>query len=174
MLVQADCRREAALTVPDASFEDWVGPHLPRLRALALRLVGESDAEDVLQDALQAAWQLRSRFDPAAGSAAGWLLALVADHASRLNRKRRRRALLHQRIAGLSMEADSQLPDVDLERAIHRLSQRQRLAIELFYFLDLPVATVAEAMSCTPGTVKSLLFDARRQLGRLLEGSTDE
>ena len=165
---------EAALRVHGDSFEDWVGPHLPRLRALAVRLAGPSDADDVVQEALQAAWRLRSRFDPSAGSAIGWLLALVGDHAGRLSRKRHRRALLQQRIQGLPPAADSQLPDVDLERAIGRLSDRQRLAVELFYFLDLPVATVAEAMSCSAGTVKSLLFDARRQLGHILKDSTDE
>lgn len=172
--MQADCEPAAALPVDGASFEAWIEPHLPRLRALAVRLAGEDDADDVLQDALQAAWRLRSRFDPAVGSAAGWLLALVGDHAGRLARKRRRRALLQQRIAGSPPAADHQLPDVDLDRAIRRLTARQRLAVELYYFLDLPIATVAEAMSCSPGSVKSLLFDARRHLSHALEETSDE
>ncbi|HRA75842.1 MAG TPA: sigma factor-like helix-turn-helix DNA-binding protein, partial [Propionicimonas sp.] len=55
-----------------------------------------------------------------------------------------------------------------LERALRRLSARQRLAVDLHYYLGLDVAGTAAVMRCSPGTVKSTLSDARGRLRRLL------
>jgi RNA polymerase sigma-70 factor (ECF subfamily) len=64
-------------------------------------------------------------------------------------------------------------PDVsrslDLERAIASLPRRQRLAVELHYVLDLDVRECAAVMSCSEGTVKSTLHDARIRLRGVLE-----
>jgi DNA-directed RNA polymerase specialized sigma24 family protein len=49
------------------------------------------------------------------------------------------------------------------------LSRRQRLAVELHYFLGLPVSECATVMSCSEGTVKSTLSDARARLRLDLE-----
>jgi len=55
-----------------------------------------------------------------------------------------------------------------MERAVCRLPSRQRLAVELHYYLDLPIADVAQVMRCADGTVKSTLSDARARLRTLL------
>jgi RNA polymerase sigma factor (sigma-70 family) len=52
----------------------------------------------------------------------------------------------------------------ELLRALADLPPRQRTAIVLRYFLDLPEAEVASAMKCSLGTVKST---AARGLARL-------
>jgi RNA polymerase sigma-70 factor (sigma-E family) len=44
--------------------------------------------------------------------------------------------------------------------ALIRLSARQRAAVFLRYYLDLPEAEIADALDCRPGTVKSLLHRA--------------
>mgnify|MGYP001796503771 CR=1 FL=1 len=55
-----------------------------------------------------------------------------------------------------------------MTRAIAGLPTRQRLAVELYYVLGLPVAEVAVVMACSVGTVSSTLSDARKALrGRL-------
>ncbi len=59
--------------------------------------------------------------------------------------------------------------DLDLERAIQGLPKRQRLAVELHYFTGLTTAETASVMSCSEGTVKSALHDARSNLRRALE-----
>jgi RNA polymerase sigma-70 factor (ECF subfamily) len=63
--------------------------------------------------------------------------------------------------------------DVDLERSIRLLSERQQLAVQLHYFLGRTVAETAAVMGCSAGTVKSTLFDARTNLRRAL-GDDDE
>jgi RNA polymerase sigma-70 factor (ECF subfamily) len=44
------------------------------------------------------------------------------------------------------------------------LPKKQRLAVELHYFLDLDVASTAKVLGCAVGTVKSQLSDARARL----------
>lgn len=52
----------------------------------------------------------------------------------------------------------------ELQAAVDELPRRQRAAVALHYILGLPVADAAEAMGVRPGTVKSLLFQARENL----------
>jgi RNA polymerase sigma factor (sigma-70 family) len=44
-----------------------------------------------------------------------------------------------------------------VRQALARLKPRQRAAVFLRYYLDLPEAEIAAALGCRPGTVKSLL-----------------
>ncbi len=64
---------------------------------------------------------------------------------------------------------------LDLARALTRLTDRQRLAVELHHVLGIPVAEVASVLGCAEGTVKSTLSDARKRLRAPRWGrSTDE
>jgi DNA-directed RNA polymerase specialized sigma24 family protein len=47
-----------------------------------------------------------------------------------------------------------------LRTAVARLPDRQRAALVLRYFLDLPVRSVAEILRCPDGTVKTLTHRA--------------
>jgi RNA polymerase sigma factor (sigma-70 family) len=58
---------------------------------------------------------------------------------------------------------------LDLHRALRRLSRRQRLAVDCFYFAGLSLAETAAVMACAEGTVKSTLADARGRLRTVLE-----
>jgi RNA polymerase sigma factor (sigma-70 family) len=150
---------------PTDVFAEFVRPHWDVMTRLARRLAGD-DWEDVLQDALALAWRTRAGYDPTRGSARTWLLVLVTDQARKA--MRRRRPLLELVDDPVDSVADR---DLDMERAVRSLPERQRIAVELFYFLDLPVADVAAAMACTEGTVKSTLSDARGNLRARLGGS---
>jgi RNA polymerase sigma-70 factor (ECF subfamily) len=59
--------------------------------------------------------------------------------------------------------------DIDIERAMATLPERQRLSINCFYFAGLSVSETASVMNCSDGTVKSTLSDARRNLRARLE-----
>jgi RNA polymerase sigma factor (sigma-70 family) len=147
------------------SFSAWLQPHWPGMAWLARRSADESDWEDVLQEALAAAWRKRGQFDPARGTARNWLLAIVADQAFK-NRRRLRPVLVADPAEGPVAPDGSE--QVDIDAALLKLTDRQRLAVNLRYFLELPVAEVAQVLGCSEGTAKSTLSDARRQLRKLL------
>lgn len=141
----------------------------PAMRRFAITLVGPNQADDLVQDASERAWRKQKLFDPARGSAQAWLLTIVADQA----RQRWRRASpgwqeLHPD-ALVIPEFDSAA--VDLARAVASLPARQRAAVVLHYFVDLPVADIAVVLGCAPGTVKSQLHDARTGLEHALGDS---
>jgi RNA polymerase sigma-70 factor (ECF subfamily) len=150
-----------------ADFAEWVRPHLPVLGRYAARLVGPTDRDDVVQDALERAWRKWRTYDESRGSAQAWLLAILHDRARRF-RTRRRMTLELVESAGTDSYGD-----IDLERAVSALPARQRQAVELHYFVGLDVATTAQVMDCAEGTVKATLHHARAGLRNLL-GDTDD
>jgi RNA polymerase sigma-70 factor (sigma-E family) len=55
--------------------------------------------------------------------------------------------------------------------ALQRLPERQRVAVSLRYYLDLPDDEIAELLGCRPGTVRSLVH---RALATLKEATIDD
>ncbi|MCU1690194.1 MAG: polymerase sigma-70 factor, subfamily [Jatrophihabitantaceae bacterium] len=173
MEVDAAMREASSCARPDGAiagddFAAWIAPHWPAMMALAQRLGERGHADDAVQEALALAWRKRSQFDPSRGTPRAWLLALTADQCRRAYRRGTRTPIpiddLGDRLAATSDTA----VDVDLQRALTTLAPRQRLAVELFYFLGLPMAEVAQVMDCAQGTVKSTLSDARGALRTIL------
>jgi len=163
-----------AATVDAAEFADWTRPALLPMTRLARRLAPNADPDDVVQEALARAWQKRAQFDSTRGTPTTWLLAIVADQARSARRRRLRRLRVVDDSAELPDPPAAERPyDPDLERAIEQLADRQQLAVHLHYFVGLGVDETAAVMGCSPGTVKSTLFDARTRLRRLL-GDTDD
>lgn len=157
------------LPVDANTFAAWLEPEWPAMRRFAARLAPWPESEELLQDAVAAAWKHRQRFDPARGTARAWLLAIVADH----DRRRRRRRALPTSSLKAEPAAPTDERDLDLERAIAGLSVRQRQALTLHYYLDLPVAEIAAVMDCREGTVKATLAAARSRLRERLEAIDD-
>jgi RNA polymerase sigma factor (sigma-70 family) len=160
-------------TAPDdpVAFGDWVRPHLRTLANIVARLAPLADRDDVVQDVLARAWVKRRLFDPSRGTPAAWLYAIAADQAGKARRRGARRGLEPAAAAvpaAVPVEAprDSRL---DVERALVRLTDRQRLAVECHYFVGLSIAETAAVMGCAEGTVKSTLADARNRLRPMLE-----
>lgn len=150
---------------PRGEFAAWVEPHVASMTRMAARLVPLSDLEDVVQNSLVRAWLRRSTFDPDRGSPAGWLLAIVRDQARRhRTRQPAATSTLHDGIPA----AESHQRDYSLEQAIAQLAPRQRLAINLHYFVGLDLKGCAEVMECAEGTAKATLHQARQRLQTIL------
>ncbi|MTD12651.1 sigma-70 family RNA polymerase sigma factor [Nakamurella sp. YIM 132087] len=132
------------------------------MAVLARRLVPGGEWEDVLQEAVTAAWAKWTSFDPGRGSARNWLLAIVADRAHKHHRRRRPEPVADPPdSAGPDSDGSGRL---DLDSAFTGLTERQLLAVTLHYFVGLPLADIAVVMACGEGTVKSTLRDARAKL----------
>lgn len=156
---------ERARVVSDReSFAEFVRPHWEVMTALARRLAPPGGDEDALQDALTSAWRKRGQFDSSRGSARNWLLAIIADQAY----KGRRRLRPTSELIDVAAEPSDGAVDVDLRAALLRLTERQRSAVALHYYLGVPIAEIALVLACSEGTVKSTLSDARAKLRSLL------
>lgn len=155
------------------AFRSFVEPHWAVMERFARRVAPDGQADEVLQEALITAWRKRRQHDPARGTARTWLLAIVADKAQKSYRSAYRRGRLPvagpeaAEVATFAGAADP-TARLDMRAAIAELSPRQRIAITLHYYLGLSIAEAADVMSCSIGTVKSTLSDARRQLKRAL------
>jgi RNA polymerase sigma-70 factor (ECF subfamily) len=166
----------SGLTDSDEFVAD-VRAHQAVLARLVRRCTPEADADDVVQESLSAAWRSRHTFDPQRGSFRAWLLAIAMNECRRAARRRRRSEMVVAAMSGhvrhafrVNDEAGGADPLGDaVERAIAGLSARQRLVVNLYYFVDLPVDEVARILGITPGTVKSSLADARGRLRELLD-----
>lgn len=141
----------------------------PAMRRFAYALVGPDHADDLVQDASERAWRKQKLFDPARGSAQAWLLSIVSDQARQ--RWRRARPAWQELHPEALVIPESDSAAVDLSRAVAALPAKQRSAVVLHYFIDLPVADVAYLLDCAPGTVKSQLHDARAALEHALGDS---
>ena len=92
-----------------------------RLLAIARSIVGRTDvAEDVLQDSFLRVWRWAHRFDPAKGSAYGWLVRVVR------NRALTARATLQRREGGQEPLDAETLVLASPIRPIRRCAARRR------------------------------------------------
>jgi RNA polymerase sigma-70 factor, ECF subfamily len=155
------------------AFRLLVERYRPMALARALSLCGDPDeAEDIVQDAfLQAFTALDRLRDPQRFAA--WLGGIVRNSA-RASRRRRAPLLLleewPEEIHPVSADGlpEPALDDTDrgevLRQALENLPARQREAVRMFYYADMPVAGIAGQLNENPGAVKARLHKARGRL----------
>ncbi len=161
-------RRLLAESGSATDFDAWVLPHLPVLRRMASLYAERADRDDLLQDTLRRAWVRRADFDPERGSASGRLCTILVDRARKGWRRSQPRLKWDGSAAPPGILDAEGHRAVDVREAITRLPHRQREAIVLHYYVDLSVSDTARVLRCSPGTVKSQLFDARKRLQKEL------
>lgn len=158
----------------EAAYELLFHGQFPAMVRLA-RMLGADDPEDVAQEAfVRLHGRARTLRDPSASI--GYLRTTVVN----LTRSRVRH------LAVVRRKAPDPLPDAmsamsaeshvlrreghqSLIAAVQRLSNRQREAIVLRYWLDLSEAEMADAMGVSRGTVKSHVSRALDALAVLME-----
>lgn len=150
-----------------AAFHEFVRAQWPRLVRTAYLMTGNhAEAEDVAQTALARAGVAWRRIQATERPDAYVRRILVNCNNNRFRRKRP--LLLFGAKAPDVPEPDDPTQRVDerdaLRTALLRLPPRQRAAVVLRYWEDLPETEVAQAMGCSVGTVKS---QAARGLAKL-------
>jgi RNA polymerase sigma-70 factor (ECF subfamily) len=162
-------RADAAGTPVDA-FAAQLTTVRPALFRFAVALTSVSEADDLVQDAMTRGWARRDQFDARLGSVQAWLLAIVADQArARWRRPRLPDVHLIGELPSESViEETAATLALDLAKAVNSLPPRQRLAIVLSVYVDLPLIDVATVMGCSLGTVKATLHTARKHLASAL------
>lgn len=134
--------------------------------ALTLYCADRHLAEELAQEALARACRSWSRVSVMSAPGA-WVHRVAINLANR--HFRRRRLVLgaaRRRNAGMpeAHDDDDVATAVAVRAAVAALPVRQRTALVLRYYSDLPVAEVAVVMGCAEGTVRAWTFKAIRAL----------
>ena len=151
------------------SFTRWATQRQLALLRTAVLVTGDHHrAEDLVQEALtQVALRWRRLAD---GHPDAYARQVIVRRNISWWRKHRREVVAdvpHDRVstAGAELAADRRMA---LDRALDRLTPRQRAVVVLRYYEDLPERETAETLGVSSGTVKSQTHLALR---RLREGS---
>jgi RNA polymerase sigma factor (sigma-70 family) len=152
---------------PDAvvveSFEDFYRRTWDLMVRLARILVDDrEDAVEIVQDAFS---RVLPKFDRIEAQRTDAYLRAAVLNGCRRHLRRRRLSLLHR---------PRYLDQVDLGAdhiidAVRRLPRDRRDVVLLRYYLDLPEAEIASTLNIAPGTVKSRLHRALRDLREVLQ-----
>lgn len=153
--------------VRDEEFVEFVKTRTVSLRRTAFLLCGDwHRAEDLVQTALIKAFGAWSRVRPGDEDAyVRKVLVRVAIDDSRRFWHREKAAPELPDVALAIVDTDN---SVDVRRALAALPVRQRAAVVLRYWEDLPVEEVGRLLGCQPGTVKSQCAKGLAALRRTL------
>jgi RNA polymerase sigma-70 factor (ECF subfamily) len=155
-----------AVSVPD--FERLAAEVRPDLFRAALAVtLDRGDAEDVVQDALAAAYRSWTTVG-ALDRPDLWIRRVAVNRAIDLRRRRHRFTGVFRRLTG-SASVRTELGDtVAFWDAVGRLTPRQQEVVVLRSVEELSVEEIAVALEVAEGTVKSTLHAARTRLADLL------
>ncbi len=150
-----------------------------RIHSLAYHMLGATgEPEDAGQEALlRIAVRLKDLREPERFWA--WALRVAGNYYRDLLRKRKLAAVplddLEPLPSGDDPARDAQQSELRAQvvAALRRLSPAYRVAVMLRDLEGFSVQEVAEALDLPEGTVKSRLFEARRQLRQFLGGQID-
>ena len=139
----------------EREFREYVLDRRAALEREAYLLVGDVHlAQDLVQTALVKAYVSWRRVTECESPNAYVRRILINTNNSRL-RKRRVAEVLTDAPPELSSVPAADPHNVDIIRALMALPKRQRTAVVLRYWSDLPEREVAAAMGCSVGTVRS-------------------
>jgi RNA polymerase sigma factor (sigma-70 family) len=143
------------------SFGDFYAGHYSDLVRLAALLTGSADAApDLVQDCFV---RLHGHWTAVHDPLPYVRRSVVHECASHHRSMARGRRLPTPEVR------DSELGADELEDALAKLLTRQRAAVVLRYYGDLPDADIARSLRCRPGTVRSLIHRALVDLRKVIE-----
>ncbi len=143
-----------------------------QVHALAERLRGRSDADDVVNDIFLRLWDRPDRFDPTRGSLRSFLMVQAHGGAtdqprSGASRRARDHTTLADRRPGSPAVDETALARLAGDHAcklMSRLTSVERQAISLTYFGGHSYSDVAKMLELPEGTVKSRIRSGLRRL----------
>jgi RNA polymerase sigma-70 factor (ECF subfamily) len=148
-----------------------------QLRAVAHRIVRDkSRAEDVIHDAFAKILRYAKNFDPARGSARGWIYAIVRNTALKMQENARRELALEEDTLNAICEREQTVPNpasfipdsMALRAMLDQLEPNRRASLLLAIIDGRTHEEIAEYLQVPVGTVKAWirreLMDMRRQL----------
>lgn len=149
---------------------------------VAKMLGGASEAEDIAQQVFIRIWKSAKRYKPQAKFTT-WMFTIARNLVFNETRRRKRKPTVsveereeesHRQVEDShSSTPDQEALHAELEKAvddaIQALPEKQRLAVVLRRYEEMPYDEIAKVLNMSVPAVKSLLFRARTQLKEALE-----
>ncbi|MEO8369588.1 MAG: RNA polymerase sigma factor [Candidatus Solibacter sp.] len=158
----AACRRREI-----SAFEQVFQDHSPRLKSIACQLLGNrSDAEDAVQETFLKLYRGIDSFH-GQSSLGTWLCRILINACHDQQRKRQREAAPPEAESGAPLKTHLPLK-VALQQALQRIHPRHRMVFLLFVVEGLTHAEIAAVVEVPEGTSKAWLFEAKKELKRML------
>jgi RNA polymerase sigma-70 factor, ECF subfamily len=127
---------------------------------LACSMLGDqTQAEDAAQETFVRVWKGLGKFR-GESSISTWIFTIARRTCLDALKARKRTMSLERVVEKPRFERDG----LDVEALLQQLPERAREAVILFYLQDRSYAEVARTLDVPMGTVKTLLFRARRQM----------
>jgi len=169
-----------------AAFDELVRKHSPKLYGLVYNMTSNhEDTNDLLQDIFAKAYRSLKRFQ-GKSTFYTWIYSISVNMTLNFLKKRGR----HRKVSLDDVDSNIQ-NDVDfiestsktdpvkevnilelqerLNGAMQQLSEDHRAVVTMFDIMGMPHNEIAEILGVSPGTVRSRLFYAHRQLQNYLE-----
>lgn len=172
----------------DAAFEELVEIHQNSVIGTVAKMLGNpSEAEDIAQQVFVRVWKSASRYQPQAKFTT-WLFTITRNLVFNEVRRRKRKPAvsMEEREEDFHlMEADRSTISPDdsvlqteleeaIDSAISNLPEKQRMAVVLRRYEEMPYEDIGKVLELTVPAVKSLLFRARTQLKEDLQKYLEE
>ena len=153
---------ELARTGDEAAFEALIGPLVEPALRLAHSMLGDRwEAEDATQEAVTKAWRKLGQLRPGM-PVRPWFLTIVANQCRNVRRTHWFRTLRMSEVLQRTGEPDDDR--LDLERAVANLPARDRQAIFMHFYLDLPVEAVAVVLGISASATRARIYRACHRL----------
>ncbi|WP_277758532.1 sigma-70 family RNA polymerase sigma factor [Pseudomonas sp. A34-9] len=152
-----------------AALRDLYVQEGPRLLGVAKRLVRDTAlAEDIVHEAFIKIWNGAAGFDPARGSARGWMFSVTRHLALNLLRDQSRETSLgaEHETTGDADVVDAQAHSARIHRCLEQLDPQRRRCILHAYVDGYSHAQIATRLDTPLGTVKAWI---KRSLNALRE-----
>jgi len=160
----AACRRQDR-----RAFEHLYEAHGSRLKSVAYHIVGNrQDAEDAVQETFVKVFRAIHGFNGESGIGT-WLCRILINVCYDVARKRKREADPEEHALETRAATGGQIAlKVALEAALQRIHPKHRMVFLLFEAEGLRHSEIAAVLEIPEGTSKAWLFEAKKELKRML------
>jgi len=172
----------------EAAFRELYGTYREAIYRLAYRYTrSQSDAEDIMQDTFIKAFKSIGSFRAGDSSSFGaWLNRICINHSISFLRKNKRRKMDQTiPLSEILAEPDAPGPSPDdaahtgqvlvlVNKAVQKLSARQRVVFDLRFSQHRQISEIAEYLGCSESNVKTQIFRSIAKLRKQLEPILEE